>query len=57
MTCPLCQKPTVEEFTPFCSRGCKSTDLLRWVNGTYRIPTEEPVVDGLVGESGDGEEK
>lgn len=47
MTCPICQKPTVEEFAPFCSRACKNTDLLRWINGVYKIPTEEPVEDEI----------
>lgn len=41
MKCPVCNKKTDPAFDPFCSKGCKSVDLLRWLNGTYRIPVEE----------------
>ena len=42
--CPLCGKPPVEEHAPFCSRGCKDRDLLRWLDEGYRIagPTADP---------------
>ena len=36
-----CGKPTVERFRPFCSRRCADLDLGSWLNGTYRIETEE----------------
>ena len=36
--CPLCRKPEVPEFAPFCSRGCKDRDLLNWLGEGYRIP-------------------
>lgn len=39
--CPICKKPTDPEFTPFCSDRCKQVDLHRWMEGVYRIPTEE----------------
>jgi uncharacterized protein len=35
--CPLCGKPEVKEHAPFCSRGCKDRDLLRWLGEGYRI--------------------
>lgn len=36
--CPLCGQKKVEEFAPFCSRGCKDRDLLRWLGEGYRYP-------------------
>lgn len=41
--CPLCGKPEIAEHTPFCSRGCKDRDLLKWLGDGYRIPG--PAVD------------
>ena len=36
--CPLCGKPPAVEHAPFCSRGCKDRDLLKWLGEGYRIP-------------------
>ncbi|HET9812708.1 MAG TPA: DNA gyrase inhibitor YacG [Sphingomicrobium sp.] len=36
--CPICGEPEAEEYAPFCSRGCKDRDLLRWLGEGYRIP-------------------
>jgi uncharacterized protein len=36
--CPLCGQPSVAEHKPFCSRGCKDRDLLRWLGEGYSIP-------------------
>ena len=36
--CPICGAPTQSAHTPFCSRGCKDRDLLRWLGEGYRIP-------------------
>ncbi len=35
--CPLCKKPTVFDFRPFCSKRCADLDLARWFRGDYRI--------------------
>jgi uncharacterized protein len=35
--CPLCGKPPSPEHAPFCSRGCKDRDLLKWLGEGYRI--------------------
>ena len=35
--CPLCGKPEQPEHQPFCSRGCKDRDLLKWLGEGYRI--------------------
>ena len=36
--CPVCGKPPSTDHTPFCSRGCKDRDLLKWLAEGYRIP-------------------
>jgi hypothetical protein len=47
--CPICRKPAVLRFRPFCSKRCADVDLARWIGGEYRIPGEE--------KPGSGEEK
>ncbi len=44
--CPICGKPRVAEFTPFCSRRCADVDLHRWLKGTYVIPGAGPARSG-----------
>jgi uncharacterized protein len=39
--CPICGKPTVEAFRPFCSRRCADVDLNRWLSGVYAVPVAE----------------
>lgn len=48
MTCPICGKPTVQAFRPFCSKRCREIDLGRWLTGSYVIPGDEgpPADDG-----------
>jgi endogenous inhibitor of DNA gyrase (YacG/DUF329 family) len=36
--CPLCGKPTIIEFRPFCSKRCADIDLSRWLTDGYVIP-------------------
>ncbi|MEO6247662.1 MAG: DNA gyrase inhibitor YacG [Sphingomicrobium sp.] len=36
--CPICGKPPEPGFAPFCSRGCKDRDLLKWLGDGYAIP-------------------
>ena len=42
--CPICGKPEHPEQAPFCSRACKSRDLLKWLGDGYRIagPAADP---------------
>ncbi|MHA6266325.1 DNA gyrase inhibitor YacG [uncultured Aliiroseovarius sp.] len=42
MSCPICKKPTVATYRPFCSRRCADVDLGRWFNGSYAVPSEAP---------------
>lgn len=39
-TCPICGKPPVEGFLPFCSARCADVDLHRWLGGVYAVPGE-----------------
>jgi endogenous inhibitor of DNA gyrase (YacG/DUF329 family) len=47
--CPICGKPVVDGFEPFCSKRCADVDLHRWLKGAYVIPGArtpgEPEVD------------
>lgn len=38
MSCPICGKPPVPRYRPFCSRRCADIDLGRWLTGSYVIP-------------------
>ncbi len=38
--CPICARPTVLVYRPFCSRRCGDIDLGRWLGGHYAIPAE-----------------
>ena len=44
--CPLCQHPSAIDHRPFCSRRCAELDLSRWLNGVYRVKTDEKPDDG-----------
>jgi endogenous inhibitor of DNA gyrase (YacG/DUF329 family) len=39
--CPICGRPSVEEFKPFCSKRCADVDLNRWLTGAYVIPARD----------------
>ena len=39
--CPICSKPALERFRPFCSKRCADIDLHRWLSGGYAIPVAE----------------
>jgi endogenous inhibitor of DNA gyrase (YacG/DUF329 family) len=39
--CPICSKPVVENFRPFCSRRCANVDLNRWLSGVYAVPAKD----------------
>ena len=36
--CPVCRRPTVPRYRPFCSRRCAEVDLGRWLTGRYAVP-------------------
>ena len=39
--CPICRKPAVEAYRPFCSKRCADVDLNRWLSGVYAVPVKE----------------
>ncbi|MDJ0994460.1 MAG: DNA gyrase inhibitor YacG [Dinoroseobacter sp.] len=41
MSCPICQKDTLDRYRPFCSKRCADVDLGRWMTGSYAIPVED----------------
>lgn len=44
--CPICRKPSSQQYHPFCSARCADIDLNRWLSGSYVIPAE-PVEDDV----------
>lgn len=51
--CPICGKPRVERYKPFCSKHCADVDLGRWLNGRYAVPvTSDDEDEDGTGESG-----
>jgi endogenous inhibitor of DNA gyrase (YacG/DUF329 family) len=43
--CPICGKPAVQSYNPFCSKRCADVDLNRWLSGVYRIAGKEDEED------------
>jgi endogenous inhibitor of DNA gyrase (YacG/DUF329 family) len=41
--CPKCRKASVKPYRPFCSKRCSDLDLGSWLNGNYRLPSDEEV--------------
>jgi endogenous inhibitor of DNA gyrase (YacG/DUF329 family) len=48
--CPICSKPAVVRFRPFCSQRCKDVDLNRWLSGRYAVPAVEAEDDTVASE-------
>jgi uncharacterized protein len=48
--CPICGKESRSRAEnpsyPFCSPPCKLVDLGAWLDGAYRIPGQDVVLDG-----------
>ena len=44
--CPICGKPAVQDYRPFCSRACADEDLGRWLGGRYVVPGERVAPQG-----------
>ena len=51
--CPICGKPTVVAYKPFCSKKCADVDLNQWLVGNYRIAGSERVSESNDDEFGD----
>jgi len=41
MPCPICHKPAIKEYIPFCSKRCEQVDLGKWLTERYTIPVVE----------------
>jgi endogenous inhibitor of DNA gyrase (YacG/DUF329 family) len=39
--CPICRKPAIVRYRPFCSVRCAQLDLGRWLGDGYKIETDE----------------
>ena len=52
--CPVCGKPPSVADEPFCSRGCKDRDLLKWLGDGYRIPGPPVDPERVDSEEGEG---
>ena len=44
--CPVCGKPAVDPFMPFCSKRHADIDLHRWLADAYTIPASPDDGDG-----------
>ena len=51
--CPNCAKPAAAGYRPFCSQRCADLDLGRWLNGEYRIPTDETLDEDAFADGGE----
>ena len=40
--CPICGRPRLQQFRPFCSGRCRDIDLARWFGEVYKVPAFEP---------------
>ncbi|MCF8709780.1 DNA gyrase inhibitor YacG [Rhizorhapis sp. SPR117] len=36
--CPVCGNVQTPDFRPFCSKGCRDRDLLKWLGEGYKVP-------------------
>jgi endogenous inhibitor of DNA gyrase (YacG/DUF329 family) len=43
--CPICGRPRVKKYRPFCSARCRDVDLARWFGEVYAVPAAEPGYD------------
>jgi endogenous inhibitor of DNA gyrase (YacG/DUF329 family) len=53
--CPICGKPRVQQFRPFCSKRCADVDLNRWLSGVYAVPVAEDTDEDGDDIGGEGE--
>ncbi len=48
-SCPICGRKAAQAplpgAVPFCSVRCKQVDLGKWLNGNYRVPTDDAPED------------
>ena len=54
--CPVCGKPEVAEYRPFCSARCRAIDLNRWLGEVYRVPGSRSPGEGESDPAKNGED-
>jgi uncharacterized protein len=54
--CPICGRPRVHDYRPFCSARCRDIDLGRWFGEVYTVPPVEPDYDADEVPEGSGRE-
>ncbi|HBS39712.1 MAG TPA: DNA gyrase inhibitor YacG, partial [Rhodobacteraceae bacterium] len=47
MSCPICQKPPLAAYRPFCCKRCADLDLAKWLSGAYSVPIDGADEDDL----------
>ncbi|HBR63612.1 MAG TPA: DNA gyrase inhibitor YacG [Rhodobacteraceae bacterium] len=47
MSCPICQKPPIAAYRPFCCKRCADLDLAKWLSGAYSVPIDGADEDDL----------
>ena len=59
MKCPICSKPSVPAYRPFCSKRCADIDLAKWLNEDYSAPAvdDDGLEEALFETSGRSEKK
>jgi len=45
--CPICGKPAIDRYKPFCAGRCGDVDLNRWLSGVYAVPAVEQDEDSI----------
>ena len=53
MNCPMCKKPTIEAYKPFCSKRCCDIDLSKWLIGGYVIANNDENESSEVEDTGE----
>jgi len=44
--CPICTRPVLARFRPFCSKRCADQDLGKWLTSEYKFASDdEPDLD------------
>lgn len=41
--CPMCKKPAIKAYRPFCSDRCSKLDLARWFGEHYVLAGNTPL--------------
>ena len=53
--CPICKKPAIADYRPFCSRRCADIDLQRWLTGRYALGDDDEDGQGALRSEGPDE--